>query len=430
MNPIKKNFIFAAVTLLGVTCVLELSLQVLAWVSPTVEFHLAPPGSIKTIDDPQLGWRPHPGLPDHDRNGFRNRFIPKNAAVVAMGDSQTYGYSVNADEAWPQQLAQLSGVSTYNMAYGGYSPVHSLFLWDEAMQYQPEVIIEAFYAGNDLCDAYNLVYYEGQLPALKSKEPQIVEAIDQAERKELLSQTIGNVYWMGNPPQAVEPTDLTLRAFVSKYCRIYGLLRAVKDAGLRRFQSRTNPLGQNASDWPAQLQFAKEHEKYFMAFDDGHNRTLLSHLCRSYTCNLDDPRIAEGHRIVLRANRIMARRARDRGARFMVLLIPSKELAFKDVVYRSRAVAPQTYHQTIRREERMWQATKRFFEEHQIEYIDTLPVLRQRLADNQQPFNISTDTHLNAIGHRVISQLVHARISGDRHPGTPSEPTLAHRPNQ
>ena len=400
----------------------------LAWVSPKVEFHLAPPGSIKVIDDPQLGWRPHPGLPEHDRNGFRNRFIPQKASVVALGDSQTYGYSVNADEAWPQQLAQLSGASTYNMGYGGYSPVHSLFLWDEAMERQPEVIIEAFYAGNDLRDAFNLVYYEGQLPALKSTHPQIVDTIDQAERKERLSQTIGNVYWMGNPPQPVEPTALTLRVLFSKHCRIYGLLRAVKDAAQRQFQSRTNPLGQNASDWPAQLQYAKEHEKYFMAFDDGQNKTLLSHLCRSYTCNLDDPRIAEGHRIVLRANRIMARRARDRGARFMVLLIPSKELTFKDVVYRAGVVAPQTYHQTVRREERMWQATKRFFEEHQIEYIDTLPALRQRLDDNQQPFNISTDTHLNTVGHRVVSQLVHDRIDGDRQHNTSPEPKLAHSP--
>ena len=407
MNPIIKKTIFAAFTVLMATFALELSLQALAWVSPTVEFHLAPPGSIKVIDDPHLGWRPHPGLPEHDRNGFRNRFVPKQAAIVALGDSQTYGYSVNARNPWPQQLAQLSGVSTYNMAYGGYSPVHSLLLWNEAMQHQPEVIIEAFYAGNDLYDAFNLVYYKNQLPGLKSTQQSIIDAIYEAENEEPLKKTIADVYWRGQRQPDAQPISLTFSHLVRKHCRIYGLLRAVKNAAKRRFGNQAKKPNQTDSDWNAHQQFAQENQDYFMAFNDGSSKTLLSHLCRSYTANLDDPRIAEGHRIVLRANRTMARRAKERGVRFIVLMIPSKELTFKDAVRRSGVIAPQTYHQTVRREERMWRVTKQYFEEHQIEYIDTLPQLKQMLNEGQQPFHMSDDTHLNAAGHKIIAQLVH-----------------------
>ena len=44
------------------------------------------------------------------------------------------------------------------MAWGGWGPVHSLILLDEAISLHPKIIIEAFYAGNDLFDAFNIVY--------------------------------------------------------------------------------------------------------------------------------------------------------------------------------------------------------------------------------------------------------------------------------
>jgi len=106
-----------------------------------------------TIPDPSLVYRPNPEYPEHDGRGFRNPAVPDRAELVALGDSMTYGVGVAPEESWPRQLATLAGRTMYNISYGGYGPVHSLLLWDEALSFQPHVVIEAVYVGNDLFDA-------------------------------------------------------------------------------------------------------------------------------------------------------------------------------------------------------------------------------------------------------------------------------------
>lgn len=409
-----RRLLFATMALTVTAVATETVLQAAWWLSPTVQFHLSLPGTVTTIPDDQLGWRGHPGHPEHDRHGFRNRSVPDRADIVAMGDSQTYGYHVQPHESWPRQLAPLHGVSSYVMAYGGYGPVHSLLLWDEAMRLKPKVVIEAMYSGNDLYEAFRLVYDQNQAPWLKSSQLEIQQAIQEAQGNQTLHDRISRVYWMGNPPTPWQPAGSVLRRFVSQHCRLYGLLRAVKNASwLAVTGPSTQPLVE--TDWQANKQYAAKHKDYCIAFEHGAVKTVMNPACRSESMNLDDPRIAEGHRIAIRANRLIAQRAREANIRYLVVLIPTKDLVFKDVVRDSGFAMPAAYDQMIQREEAMWRATKRHFERHKIETIDTLDALRKRLAEGQQPFHMSLDTHLNLEGHRVVAQLVHAYLSQTRH---------------
>jgi len=217
-------------------CVLfiEIGLQVLAHVSPRIELLLMSPWDRRvaspTVDDERLGYRPNPLRPDHDRNGFRNPRVPRSVEVVALGDSQTYGTGVGSSDAWPRQLEAVGEATVYNMAFGGYGPVHSLLLWDEALGLEPTVVIEAFYGGNDLYDSFNLVYNLGQLPELKTEDPRKLDAVVAAEATEPIAERVSRMFRMGVEPSGpAEDVHAVrsgpLRTWVADHAKIYGLLR-------------------------------------------------------------------------------------------------------------------------------------------------------------------------------------------------------------
>jgi hypothetical protein len=106
------------------------------------------------LEDPELGFRFAPDRGELDAWGFRNARVPERAEIVCLGDSQTYGVGVRADEAWPAVLARESGASVYTMAQGGYGPLQALVLAERAEALSPRVIVFALYLGNDVQDAW------------------------------------------------------------------------------------------------------------------------------------------------------------------------------------------------------------------------------------------------------------------------------------
>ena len=112
----------------------------------------------EAITDARLGYRPNPRIPGHDARGWRNARALERADVVVFGDSQTYGVNVASENAWPQQLATDMRLTVYQMAYGGFGPAHYPILLNEARPLEPKVILASYYFGNDLLDAYWLIY--------------------------------------------------------------------------------------------------------------------------------------------------------------------------------------------------------------------------------------------------------------------------------
>jgi hypothetical protein len=162
---LRRRVALGCASALGVVLALELLLQLAAWSSERVD-RLLSPGLERTLPDARLGTRPNPALPDHDVAGWRNEARPERAAIVTIGDSQTYGDEVRREDAWPQRLGRQLGRSSYNLALGGYGPVQYLRLVDDAMELAPELVLVGLYAGNDLADAYSAVHERGLAPEL------------------------------------------------------------------------------------------------------------------------------------------------------------------------------------------------------------------------------------------------------------------------
>lgn len=119
------------------------------------------------LNDPVTVIRGRPGFPElrsrgpHDVLGFRNREVPVYADVVVIGDSQTYGSGLVLEDNWPSLLAarlKTSQAGVYNMATGGWGGAQYLEMATKAAAFQPQLIIVAFYSGNDSLDSFRVAY--------------------------------------------------------------------------------------------------------------------------------------------------------------------------------------------------------------------------------------------------------------------------------
>ena len=90
----------------------------------------------------------------------------------------------------------------------------------------------------------------------------------------------------------------------------------------------------------------------------------------------------------------------------MVLLIPTKELVFKDIIKKPSV----KYLDLIKNEEDIWKKTRAFLEENNIAYLDALPSLKGQLDQGIQPYKVSKDGHPNEYGHKAIAELVYTRM--------------------
>lgn len=397
----KKAFV-ATLTLAITLVIVDLVLHGAARLSPPIDRVTAFLSA--KIPDARLGHRPNPRYPGHDENGFRNPAVPETAYAVALGDSHTYGSGVASEQAWPRVLADLSGREVYNMGLGGYGPVHSLLLWEEALAYRPELIIEAIYAGNDLHDAFSIVYHRGQLPELKTGDPGQQQLIGQTEQADPLARKVGKTYRRGRTKSALR---MAIKGWLIEHSRVVGLLRRTQFE-LSRWQKAREPAPSAEEKWAEAQAFAAKHPEYARAFSSGSARTIFTPAYRLVALDNDDPRIREGGHIIREAVGRMHRLAADGGIRFIVLLIPTKELAFGELAQQMDAPA---YQDLLRNERQFWQETKAFLEKNSIEYVDTLQPLRAELEAGKQPYRMSYDGHPNAHGQETIARALYSYLS-------------------
>lgn len=390
--------------------IVEIGLGVAAACSPRVKDLLASPrgtGAIPmTLPDEHLEQRLNPAFPGHDRRGYRNPVALEHAQIVALGDSQTYGVHVEAGDAWPSQLASLTGRTVYNMGVSGYGPVHSLMLWREAMQLQPKVVIEAFYAGNDLFDSFNLVYNNHQHEELKSPDLQLQSDVRAAEKNQPIKDHVARLLHMGKAEGAAPRArpvpggdSASLREWFAARSHVYGLLRRVAF----EVSSWRSTSGQSeAEDWQDARAFAAAHPEYCQVFEHGKGRTVLTTEYRLAALDQGDPRISEGLSISLQAINRMSQAARTDGVRFVVLMLPTKERVVGDVW----TSPTPSFRSLMLNETQAWERAERYFAENDIEYIDALPALQGQWTTAGQPYPVSKDGHPNREGHAAIARAV------------------------
>jgi hypothetical protein len=404
-----KHALGSLIVFMLTMAVLEFSLAVASSTSKTARVLLSPGSVDPSLPDPVLGFRLNPDVPDHDEAGFRNASAVRSADLVALGDSQTYGTGVGREQAWPQQLSALSGQSTYNMGVPGYGPVHELVLMRRATTLHPRWVIEAFYSGNDLYDAYNMVYTRHQVRDLRSTDQAVLSAIEKAETESSLDQTMDRlfqVYIGAFDLENHQQSATGVRQYLSEHSKLWGLLRATRRVVL---QYRDGALAADTT-WSQQVNRAQRSNGLWKLFERGSIRTVLVPEYRLSALKMEDIRIHEGLRISVEALTRMASITEETGARFTIVLIPTKELVFYDTFGGGDGALP-AIAQLAQEEQKMWSELKREVHLKGVSYIDMLPALRESLSVGDSPYPIGADGHPNAQGHKVIAATVWSAIA-------------------
>jgi hypothetical protein len=412
-------------TIVGILALLEVGLQVSSLLSPDVDALVS--GRPRVLER-RTRWMPTPSHPEHDAKRFWIPRAPETVPIVALGDSNTYGWGVKPEEAWPRRLERLTEQKVYSLAWGGFGPVHLLSLFDQALALKPRLMIVSFYSGNDLYDSYNFVYAEGQFAdLLKSRDAALVAELqriesdpERQERMARLQAAVGDFHMLvrgtrrANPSrQAQERSILGNR--ILDHVKLWGLVRATSRVWAQDRRGSTVPSDylNHEPAWDViQAQARKDPDLYWI-FDNGRVRTVFTVAYRLYGVSLEDPRIVEGQRIALEALRLMDEKARSAGARFLVMTWPTKELAFKGLAYDARDV-PDDYKRLVENEELMWRQTREFLGRHGIEHFDVLPAIRDSLRAGMQVYGTSPDSHMNSMGQQVISEAALAQVRAKR----------------
>ena len=402
---------------LGVTCLVTLiGLLFLEGALQLRARFITPSTGRQVVPDERLGFRPNPNLPGHDSRGWANSSPLARADIVLLGDSHVYG------RGWPQGVGARLHRTVYQMAANGYGPAQYTLLLDEAMALEPKVIIATYDYGDDIYDSYKFVYRIGDFkrstldPMLESlfalTNVQSQEALTRAEaidpelmRRKYLDcrtpvevpdprlQVVHDV--LASPPLA----PLSHEGLVQRAMAFLTRHSALMDLVSKRLMTMAEAQPRGEEVWP----------HLCPRYRDQKLATLFNPGVRILVLDDTDPRIVEGERIALLAYRLIAQRCRPPQCSFYVMMIPTKESAFRARVEASLGHQPYMVDLWDTEGRARTHASASFAREH-IATIDTLPLLEALMASDVNPYPEDADVHFtragyDAIGHAVVERL-------------------------
>ena len=403
-------------TLIGLL-LLEGALQLRArFVTPSTVSQVAIVPQV--VPDERLGYRPNPNIPGHDSRGWRNSSSLERADIVVIGDSHVYG------SAWPQWVGASLHRTVYQMGSNGYGPAQYALLLDEVLAFEPKVIIATYDYGDDIYDSYKFVYRIGDFKrstldtmfdssfALTNAKSQ--QALTRAEtidpellRRKYLDcrtpvevpdsrlQSVHDV--LASPPLVPLTNEGMLKRAKAFLTRNSALIHAVRT---RLFTAEIQPNGKDISP---KLCPRYRDQKLTTLFNPGYRMLVLDDT---------DPRIVEGERIALLAYRLIAQRCRQPRCSFYVMMIPTKETAFRARIESS--LEHQSYMVDLWNAEGHARANaSTFFAREHIATIDTLPFLEELIASDVNPYPEDFDIHPVQVGYDAFARAVVEQLERD-----------------
>ncbi len=272
--------------------------------------------------------------------------------VAAIGDSFTFGYGVDEADAWPARLAGLAGLKVANLGVSGYGPQSELaLLRSDGLALQPRLVLWQFFA-NDCEDASLFARWQ------QSGQPDLYR-------------------WLRQTPAAAGRPDLAadwLRGWLHRHARSYELTKhalGVGGYGARGYQPWVR-VGRAAG----QLDLASAAR-----WADFTNAEISQGWQLACACLLEARRAAEAA-----------------GARFAVLLAPSKEETYWDRLPPRRAEAAGDVRSPSRR-------MAAFCRQQGIPCLDLGPIFASAGRAGQMLY-FATDVHWNPAGHALAARQI------------------------
>ena len=346
-------------------------------------------------DDPYLERRVVSGT-DWDERGYHNEQALDRADIVAIGDSMTQGVNALREEAWPQVLGKVSGRTVYQMALGGYGAAQYKYLFEKALDLHPSTIVVGFYFGNDLYDAFHMVYgfdtWASYRDPAYTRNEELPDASDKTARETVVA---------GSKEGTFARSIFDLRLWVRNHSKIYALLGDATRS-LREKLGLAHDIAEKAE---TVSDLANENPELVYVYRDGDNMTYLSPVYRFEVINLDNPQTAEGWRITQQMFREMAESAREQNIDLIFAAIPTKELVYLTHLHERDGVVPEAFIEYEQKETELASEFDRFCAENSLSCFSFLPGMVDALSDHRKIYSdVTFGGHPNAVGYEVMGE--------------------------
>jgi len=346
-------------------------------------FPIHPPLANRVYDE-RLGYRLKPFSKEGDQNGFRNEKALKQADIVTLGDSQTFGDNVSREDSWPQQLALMTNRSVYNFGIGGYGSLQYCYLIDEVIKLCPRHIILGLYVVNDLDDTCNLM---NQL-----------EFWQNWAKERGFNIEVGRNFKQPVPP--VHETD-----------RLTGFTGRMWD-GIRPVLTQT-AIG-SLIVYYAQISLIQQpNPNDTVIINEEVNKTIIKHTRISahkrYT-DLTQTDIALAFEITKTILYEAKRKADNKNIQFSVVFIPSKENVFFEYLIDKGYQLPKDYYASISNERALVERFSVFLREIGVRYVDARSYVVQELYKTENVYSTSDDGHPSKVGYKAYAKAVYENL--------------------
>lgn len=374
-SPLKTKLLSAGVALAAIVVAILLAEGAARFLVDPADFL-----NVDPVHDEFLGHKIKAGATGHDALGFRNRELPQQANIVAIGDSMTYGSGAPRDGAWPQQLATLGGDTVYNMGLGGYGPLQYLHLaGNQAKQFKPRQLLVSFYFGNDFIDAYMAPQ---TLPHWK------------AWRQSTSAAPTAPAPASGAAP-APQRRGAALRDWLSHHSVLYGMLRATVLEPFAVMEQK-GLAAQMTTD--QRWSWADPAAPSVV--------TVFTPQQRASAQDTSQPSVREGMQITKLAFAAIKDEADKQGVPLMVVLIPTREKAYCPYLKTTGATLPPAYQKLCVIEEANKAELVQAFNAKDIAFVDPTAALEAEVARHIQIYPPTSDGHPTALGHKAIAESV------------------------
>jgi len=323
--------------------------------------------------DSVLGHRIASNTGGHDSLGFRNYTLPSKAEIVAIGDSHTYGVSATFQNSWPAQLSNMRSSIVYNMALGGYGPPHYLHLLKtKTLDFAPKIVIVGLYFGNDLVDAYNLVYSNEYWQ--KYRNPEIIGA--NAKNTTATTTQIKGKF--------LNET----RNWLAHRSVLYRLITQSAMGNVVRiieFKSEASEV--------IDIKLATVRQFFMPGY-------------RLESLDRNSLKVEEGIRISKVVIHEIKQYCLSNQIELIFVLIPTKELVYSKLLKDSlNNKIPNVLLKSFEYEVSIRSEFFQYFKKSNIRYIDVLPALREAATNGKDIYPIN-DGHTNGQGYSVIAKKI------------------------
>lgn len=313
-----------------------------------------------------------------DERGFFNPVALERAELVFIGDSQTAGL-FGPGERYSDQVAELTGLSAYNMAHGGYGPGQYAVLAKASTELRPERVVIGFYFGNDLLDAY---YYAGlpgreELRAPGMRYPRYPHLVDRRGTPANLGMTLIDL--------CVDGTSVGSRS-----------AQVVRDWMKSRYPvSYAEPDGPRVRSGPL--------------------ATRMTPRYRLGPMDVERPRTRDGLRITRQAFARIRAACDLAGSEPLLLFLPTKEFCYARLAERGVVEVEglaglldlELAEHTARTE------VRRIAEEARLPVLDPTEDLLEAMVRGENPWSPTSDGHFDQTGHRLIARFLADSLAAD-----------------